>query len=55
MLPDQLARIIKSVGAATNAVSFVAANNCLHPGFADTRIPYHDNPEWFTPRVTAGG
>src|SRR6266851_2210955 len=42
MLPDQFARIVKTVGAAAKPISLVAPDNGLHASFADTRVA-HDN------------
>jgi hypothetical protein len=44
MFSDQFARIVKTVCAAANMISFIAPDDGSHPLFADARVPHHHDP-----------
>jgi hypothetical protein len=44
MFSNQFVRVIETMGATANMISFIAPDDCSHTLFADTRIPNKRDP-----------
>ena len=52
---NQLARVVKTVGAPANMKSLVASDDCGHPLFAHTSVSHDHDPAWLFFRMFLRG